>query len=343
MKIHIVQKGDTLWNLAQKYGVDFEHLKQVNSHLSNPDMLMPGMKIKIPTSAVPAKKEEAKVAPLKKEEVKTLPSNKVPKIPKKEMPKEPIKPKVEELDVAKLKELVKKVAPHVLKGLLEEAKPEVIQQIKVEVEMNYHKEMQVKMEQMPTPPKMEPYVPMPELAPMPKPMPHLQPLAEPPKAIPTPKELVKKPLVPAPKHKMPMPYQPMAQAPKKVAMPYQPPCPPLSPYLPSTQEQQVHPGGWQAMAPMGGGMACPPHMMPQMHYPAPTPVPCYPSYPTPQMMPSTGMYGPGMQPAPMGYGMSMADPYHNPYHSYQAHKGYPMKQMLPRNTDQDHQEHQQEN
>ena len=49
MKIHIVQKGDTLWNLAKKYGVSFdEQLKKVNSQLSNPDMLMPGMKIKIP-------------------------------------------------------------------------------------------------------------------------------------------------------------------------------------------------------------------------------------------------------------------------------------------------------
>lgn len=50
LKIHIVQKGDTLWELAKKYGVDFEQLKAVNSHLASPDMIMPGMKIKIPTS-----------------------------------------------------------------------------------------------------------------------------------------------------------------------------------------------------------------------------------------------------------------------------------------------------
>lgn len=48
MKIHIVQKGDTLWKVAKKYGVNFEQLKKMNSQLSNPDMLMPGMKIKIP-------------------------------------------------------------------------------------------------------------------------------------------------------------------------------------------------------------------------------------------------------------------------------------------------------
>ncbi|MBD3107854.1 SafA/ExsA family spore coat assembly protein [Bacillus sp. AGMB 02131] len=50
MKIHIVQKGDTLWKIAQKYGVQFEELKQINSQLSNPDMIMPGMKIKVPSS-----------------------------------------------------------------------------------------------------------------------------------------------------------------------------------------------------------------------------------------------------------------------------------------------------
>lgn len=60
MKIHIVQQGDTLWKLAKKYNVDFEQLKVVNSHLSNPDVIMPGMKIKIPTGGVPVKKQIAK-------------------------------------------------------------------------------------------------------------------------------------------------------------------------------------------------------------------------------------------------------------------------------------------
>jgi morphogenetic protein associated with SpoVID len=60
VKIHIVQKGDTLWKIAQKYGVDFEQLKKMNGHLSNPDMIMPGMKIKVPTAGVPVKKEVPK-------------------------------------------------------------------------------------------------------------------------------------------------------------------------------------------------------------------------------------------------------------------------------------------
>ncbi|WP_338036987.1 SafA/ExsA family spore coat assembly protein [Metabacillus dongyingensis] len=57
MKIHIVQKGDTLWKIAKKYGVDFEELKKMNSQLSNPDLIMPGMKIKVPSSGVPVKNE----------------------------------------------------------------------------------------------------------------------------------------------------------------------------------------------------------------------------------------------------------------------------------------------
>ena len=57
MKIHIVQKGDTLWKIAKKYGVNFEELKKMNSQLSNPDMIMPGMKIKVPTAGGTIKKE----------------------------------------------------------------------------------------------------------------------------------------------------------------------------------------------------------------------------------------------------------------------------------------------
>ncbi|PFK30109.1 hypothetical protein COI93_22870, partial [Bacillus cereus] len=56
MKIHIVQKGDTLWKIAKKYGVDFETLKKANTQLSNPDLIMPGMKIKVPSSSVHVKK-----------------------------------------------------------------------------------------------------------------------------------------------------------------------------------------------------------------------------------------------------------------------------------------------
>ncbi|MFO6496485.1 MULTISPECIES: SafA/ExsA family spore coat assembly protein [Bacillus] len=58
MKIHIVQKGDTLEKIAERYEVDFQELKKLNSQLSNPDLIMPGMKIKVPSGGVPVKKEE---------------------------------------------------------------------------------------------------------------------------------------------------------------------------------------------------------------------------------------------------------------------------------------------
>src|SRR5699024_10679670 len=78
LKIHIVQKGDTLWEIAKKYGVDFEQLKQINSQLSSPDMIMPGMKIKIPSTAKSVKKETSiKKTQMKKE--KTVPSQAPPK------------------------------------------------------------------------------------------------------------------------------------------------------------------------------------------------------------------------------------------------------------------------
>ncbi|WP_243290681.1 SafA/ExsA family spore coat assembly protein [Bacillus sp. FJAT-47783] len=93
MKIHIVQKGDTLWKIAQKYGVDFEELKQMNTQLSNPDLIMPGMKIKVPTGGVPVKTDTKINYNTKKEVPKEMPKKEMPKketpkeMPKKEMPK----------------------------------------------------------------------------------------------------------------------------------------------------------------------------------------------------------------------------------------------------------------
>ncbi|GAB3050307.1 SafA/ExsA family spore coat assembly protein [Virgibacillus ainsalahensis] len=70
MKIHIVQKGDTLWEISKSYGVDFEQVKELNSHLSSPDMIMPGMKIKIPASSKTVKKESMPIKEAPKKEVK---------------------------------------------------------------------------------------------------------------------------------------------------------------------------------------------------------------------------------------------------------------------------------
>ncbi|MGE6488306.1 LysM peptidoglycan-binding domain-containing protein [Paenisporosarcina sp. NPDC076898] len=49
MHVHVVQKGDTLWKIAKQYGVSFDEVKRLNAHLANPDYIVPGMKIFVPT------------------------------------------------------------------------------------------------------------------------------------------------------------------------------------------------------------------------------------------------------------------------------------------------------
>ncbi|MEW6978354.1 MAG: SafA/ExsA family spore coat assembly protein [Bacillota bacterium] len=96
MKIHIVQKGDSLWKISKKYGVDFQELKKLNSQLSNPDLIMPGMKIKIPSSGVPVKTDHQKVKEMPKQKehpyVKEKPKDvvQVQDTKPKEKPNEPV-------------------------------------------------------------------------------------------------------------------------------------------------------------------------------------------------------------------------------------------------------------
>lgn len=91
-----MQKGDSLWKISKKYGVDFQELKKLNSQLSNPDLIMPGMKIKIPSSGVPVKTDhhKAKEMPKTKEHpyVKEKPKDvvQVQDTKPKEKPNEPI-------------------------------------------------------------------------------------------------------------------------------------------------------------------------------------------------------------------------------------------------------------
>ncbi|MGF7126244.1 morphogenetic protein associated with SpoVID [Natronobacillus azotifigens] len=107
MKIHVVQKGDTLWELAKKYGVDFSELKKANHQLADPDQIMPGMKIKIPTSTKQVVKETVpdkvmhpyqdtskKAHPVIKEDDKKEKKQVKKQMPQKEMPipKPPSKP-----------------------------------------------------------------------------------------------------------------------------------------------------------------------------------------------------------------------------------------------------------
>lgn len=85
-----MQLGDTLWKLAEKYNASFEELKKINSHLANPEKLMPGMKIKIPSSAKTVQKEKSKkeqMTPVSKEKTKTSTKEKTNEVKKEEKKK----------------------------------------------------------------------------------------------------------------------------------------------------------------------------------------------------------------------------------------------------------------
>ncbi|WP_223805956.1 SafA/ExsA family spore coat assembly protein [Ornithinibacillus gellani] len=107
MRIYIVKKGDTLWDIAKKFGVDFNELQEINAQISSPDMIMPGMKIKIPGTAKAVKKEQQVKEkpkeqvkqpvtkqpkpipkPIVKEDEKKQPNKVVPQAPKMEMPQQ---------------------------------------------------------------------------------------------------------------------------------------------------------------------------------------------------------------------------------------------------------------
>ncbi|MCP3741214.1 SafA/ExsA family spore coat assembly protein [Rossellomorea sp. BNER] len=108
MKIHIVQKGDTLWKIAKKYGVNFEELKKMNAQLSNPDMIMPGMKIKVPTSGGTVKKEaKSGQTPINYGSMKEMPKAKHPFAQQKPAQMPVAKPK--EMPVAPVKEQPKEM------------------------------------------------------------------------------------------------------------------------------------------------------------------------------------------------------------------------------------------
>lgn len=53
MKIHIVKKGDTLFELSKKYNVPLQKLIDANPQIANPDQLNLGDKVKIPAAAAP--------------------------------------------------------------------------------------------------------------------------------------------------------------------------------------------------------------------------------------------------------------------------------------------------
>ncbi|RPF55508.1 LysM peptidoglycan-binding domain-containing protein [Aquisalibacillus elongatus] len=48
MKIHVVQKGETIRDIANEYDLSIEELKEMNRHIDFNQDLMPKMKVKVP-------------------------------------------------------------------------------------------------------------------------------------------------------------------------------------------------------------------------------------------------------------------------------------------------------
>ena len=48
MRIHIVQKGETLAEIAAQYEVEQEAIEKMNPQIADPELIMPGMKLTIP-------------------------------------------------------------------------------------------------------------------------------------------------------------------------------------------------------------------------------------------------------------------------------------------------------
>jgi morphogenetic protein associated with SpoVID len=53
VKIHIVKKGETLFNIAQKYNVELDTLIAANPQIADPNVIDVGMKVKIPNASKP--------------------------------------------------------------------------------------------------------------------------------------------------------------------------------------------------------------------------------------------------------------------------------------------------
>ena len=96
VRIHIVQKGETLWRIAKQYGIGLDELKRLNAHLANPDYIVPGMEIILPEGGSTTPKsmvtKEQQTAPMPTKEKATAPKEKVTKpiekaVPVKEIPK----------------------------------------------------------------------------------------------------------------------------------------------------------------------------------------------------------------------------------------------------------------
>lgn len=71
--IYVVQKGDSLSKIAEKYGTTWQVLAEYNN-IANPSLIYPGQKIKIPSDAKEKAEKEELLLRIDKleQEIKTL-------------------------------------------------------------------------------------------------------------------------------------------------------------------------------------------------------------------------------------------------------------------------------
>jgi spore coat assembly protein SafA len=212
LRIHIVQKGDTLWKIAQKYGVDFQELLKLNSHLPDPNMIMPGMKIKIPASGGSGIKKDSakpvKEAPIQKEAPIAEHPFKDQKPPTISI-QQPMKEKPKEAPIEPVKE---KPKPHFI--------PKIPQPIIPEIDVNNYYMINMAKMQMEQPQPVYPMPPVFQMPPVPE-LPKMQPAKE--------KPVKEKPKKEEPKKEKPKMPEPL---PPKPMPPVFMPCVPMTPVLP---------------------------------------------------------------------------------------------------------------
>lgn len=92
VRIHIVQKGETLWRIAKHYGIGLDELKRLNAHLANPDYIVPGMEIVLPETANAPENPGSKAGMTKEQQTAPITSKAVETAPKEIMTKEQPKP-----------------------------------------------------------------------------------------------------------------------------------------------------------------------------------------------------------------------------------------------------------
>jgi spore coat assembly protein SafA len=232
VRIHIVQKGDTMWKIAKKYGVDFHELLRLNSQIITPDVIYPGAKIKIPPRRVPVHprgEDGARQTPQRPIKEAPLPPMEEEELPPEVPPQVETRPRDIEEEMPEMPEM-------------EEAPP--FPEQPPTIPPIYQAPAMPHVEEAPQPPR-QPVQPVPQPQPMPPmqmrpsmpPMPpQMMPMIPPIRIMPTPPQppiIIERPCPPCP---------PCMQMPQLPPMPYpRPHCPPMpTPMMPMYPSSSYH-------------------------------------------------------------------------------------------------------